>query len=115
MMRVSAERNQLLIFDLCALRWERFNVSRSLCVLKICTLWNLQSSKDLYLSHTVFEEKLFHSFDIKVFGDLHASMWERFNVTLSFAILIELHILESAEFERSFCHMVYCKERPSEF
>lgn len=115
MMRVSAESNQLLIFDLHASRWERFNVSRSLCFLKTCTLWNLQSSKDLYLTHTVFEKKKFHTFDIKVFGELHASRWERFNVTLNFAILGELHILESAEFERSFCHMVYCKERLSEF
>lgn len=60
MMRVSAESNQLLIFDLRASRWERFNVSRSLCFLKTCTLWNLQSSKDLYLAHTVFEKNYFN-------------------------------------------------------
>ena len=78
MMRISAESNQLLIFDLCASRWNRFNVFRSLCILKNCIRWNLRSSKDLYFTHTVFE-KLFHSFGIKVFDDLHASRWERFN------------------------------------
>ena len=90
-------------------------LSKFVCLEDLHIMESAEFERSLPFTHTVFEEKLFHSFDVKVFGDLHASRWERFNVTLNFAILIELHILESAEFERSFCHTVYCKERPSEF